>query len=197
MTTDLLPVDPTPAEAKPTQNQADLLRKILKQAQANIKAALDLLEDGTAATRIAPLLNFTIPTLSTPSAGSRVVEGIFDGQKMIGENGQIFVVPANYASKSKLVSGDGLKLIITQSGNFIFKQIGPVERERLIGELAIDPVTRQFVVKVNGRDWKVLTASVTYFKGEAGDEAVILTPRTGNTSWAAVENIVKKTIATQ
>lgn len=196
MSTDLLPVDPTPAEAKPTQNQVDLLRKILKQAQANIKAALDLLEDDTAAARIAPLLNLTIPTLSTPSAGSRVVEGIFDGQKMIGENGQIFVVPANYASKSKLVSGDGLKLIITQSGNFIFKQIGPVERERLIGELMIDPITRQFVVKVNGRDWKVLTASVTYFKGEAGDEAVILVPKVGSTAWAAVENIVKKTIAT-
>lgn len=196
MSTDLLPAELTPAEAKPTQNQADLLRKILKQAQANIKAALELLEDGTAAARIAPLLNLTIPTLSTPAAGSRVVEGIFDGQKMIGENGQIFVVPANYASKSKLVSGDGLKLIITQSGNFIFKQIGPVERERLIGELAIDPLTRQFVVKVNGRDWKVLTASVTYFKGEAGDEAVILTPKVGSTSWAAVENIVKKTIAT-
>jgi uncharacterized protein YrzB (UPF0473 family) len=37
----------------------------------------------------------------------------------------------------------------------------------------------------------VLLASITYFKGEAGDEVVILVPQNGETRWAAVENIIK------
>ncbi len=34
---------------------------------------------------------------------SQIVEGIFDGQNMIGPNEKIYPVPANYASKSKIV----------------------------------------------------------------------------------------------
>jgi len=37
-----------------------------------------------------------------------------------------------------------------------------------------------------------VTASVTYYKGEAGDEVVILVPKNGESKWAAVENIVRK-----
>ncbi len=52
---------------------------------------------------------------------------------MIGADGKQYPVPANYASKSKIVEGDMLKLTITPEGSFIYKQIGPVERRRLIG----------------------------------------------------------------
>ena len=34
-------------------------------------------------------------------------------------------------------------------------------------------------------------ASITYFKGDVGDEVVILVPIDKQTEWAAVENIVK------
>lgn len=123
--------------------------------------------------------------------GMRVIEGAFDGQNMVGPDGKQYSVPANYASKSKLVEGDVLKLTITRDGSFIYKQIGPIQRQRLIGQLVRDEGTGEFKVMVDSRGYKVLLASITYFKGELGDEVVILVPQDGETRWAAVENIIK------
>ena len=120
----------------------------------------------------------------------RIVEGVFDGENMIGPDGKQYSVPANYASKSKLVEGDILKLTITPRGTFIYKQIGPIERARVIGTLEQDS-TGNFFVMSDRKKLRVLTASVTYFKGTAGDEIVVLVPKTGASKWAAVENIVK------
>ena len=44
----------------------------------------------------------------------------------------------------------------------------------------------------NNKSYRILLASITYFKGEAGDEAVILVPKVKDSKWAAVENIIKK-----
>jgi hypothetical protein len=49
----------------------------------------------------------------------------------------------------------------------------------------------QYYAVDDGKKWKLLTASVTYFKGEPGDEVIYLIPSEGGSSWAAVENIVK------
>lgn len=122
----------------------------------------------------------------------RVIEGVFDGQMMIGPDGQKYQVPPNYASKSKLVEGDILKLTITKTGSFIYKQIGPIDRERLVGALVKDEVSGDFKVKVGDKIYKVLQASVTYFKGEEGDEIVVLIPKNAESKWAAVENILKR-----
>ncbi len=122
----------------------------------------------------------------------RIVEGVFDGQKMIGPDGKEYSIPANYVSKSKLVEGDILKLTIDASGNFVYKQIGPVERERLVGTLVKDQESGEYVAMVNGKTFKIILASVTYFKGEEGDEAIILIPKGTDSQWAAVENIINK-----
>ncbi len=120
-----------------------------------------------------------------------VVEGVFNGQIMIGPDGKQYSVPANYASKSKLVEGDILKLTIDNSGAFIFKQILPVERQRLIGHLVKDKENGNFVVLAGEKIFKVLLASITYFKGDEGDEVVILVPKDADGAWAAVENVIK------
>ncbi len=122
----------------------------------------------------------------------RVVEGVFDGQNMIGQDGKEYTVPPNYASKSKLVEGDILKLNITGQGSFIYKQIGPIERKRVVAELDYDPLKNQYSACLGDKDWKLLTASATYYKGEKGDEVIILVPQTSKSTWAAVENIIKK-----
>ena len=75
-----------------------------------------------------------------------VIEGVFNGQVMIGPDGKQYSVPANYASKSKLVEGDMLKLTIDPSGAFIFKQISPVDRQRIVGHLVKDNESGDFVV---------------------------------------------------
>lgn len=123
----------------------------------------------------------------------QIIEGVFNGQTMIGPDGKEYSVPANYASKSKLVAGDILKLTIEEDGSFIYKQIKPIERERLTGDLAMDEVTGNYAVLLSdGRRFNVLTASVTYFKGNPGDKVTILTPKNQESSWAAIENILKQ-----
>ncbi len=124
--------------------------------------------------------------------GLRVIEGTFDGQNMVGPDGKQYSVPANYASKSKLVEGDVLKLTITRDGSFIYKQIGPIERRRVIGQLNRDESTGEYRVMADNVPYKVLLASITYFKGEVGDDVVVLVPTTGEARWAAVENIIKQ-----
>ncbi|MCK5510940.1 hypothetical protein KAI65_05370 [Candidatus Parcubacteria bacterium] len=123
----------------------------------------------------------------------RIIEGVFDGENMIGPDGKEYSVPANYASKSKLIEGDILKLTITSTGTFVYKQIGPIERIRVVGILE-QVENGSFIVTADNKRWKVLTASVTYYKGQDGDEIIILVPKTGESNWAAVENIVRKNV---
>ncbi len=134
--------------------------------------------------RRAPLMNHEV--------SGQVIEGVFDGQHMVGSDGKQYLVPPNYASKSKLVEGDMLKLTITPSGAFIYKQIAPVGRGRQMGELGYDETVGEYYVADGTTKWRVLKASVTYFHGEPGDQAVVLVPEGTPSKWAAVENIVKK-----
>jgi hypothetical protein len=127
----------------------------------------------------------------TADEEGEVVEGVFDGQVMIGTDGKQYPVPANYASKSKLVEGDMLKLTITPDGSFVYKQIGPVERKRVIGIVSQDDLGNHVVIG-EGKAYRVLLASVTYFKADPGDEVTIVIPRDSETVWAAIENLVRK-----
>ena len=125
-------------------------------------------------------------------ADGTVIEGIFDGQIMIGTDGKQYPVPANYASKSKLVEGDHLKLTITPDGSFIYKQIGPIDRQNIIGIVSQDEIGNYYVV-ADGKPYKILLASITYFKAAPGDEVVIIVPRGIESAWAAMENVLHRT----
>jgi len=127
----------------------------------------------------------------TMSQEGKVIEGIFDGQNMVGPDAKKYSIPANYASKSKLVEGDGLKLTITPDGSFVYKQINPLERDRIGGSLVLDEETGDYRVLANNKSYKILTASVTYFKGELGDNVALLVPKGRESTWAAVENIFR------
>lgn len=120
-----------------------------------------------------------------------VIEGTFDGQIMIGTDGKQYPVPANYASKSKLVEGDMLKLTITLDGSFIYKQIGPASRKHALGIVSQDE-SENYNVMVEGKPYKVLLASITYFKAEPGDEVAVVLPRDIESSWIAIENVLQK-----
>lgn len=124
------------------------------------------------------------------SGDGTVIYGTFDGQIMIGDDGKQYPVPANYASKSKLVEGDMLKLTI-ENGSFVYKQVGPVERKNLIGVAGQDESGNYFII-ADGVPYKVLLASITYFKISPGDEVVITVPAEEKSSWAAIENVLQK-----
>lgn len=130
--------------------------------------------------------------LVSPRGDGRIVEGVFDGQHMVGSDGRQYIVPQNYASKSKLVEGDILKLTIQANGSFLFKQIGPIERERVVGLLVSDENTHEWKIVAEGKKYSVLPASISYFKGQAGDSVVILIPKEAPSKWATVENIIRQ-----
>jgi hypothetical protein len=125
------------------------------------------------------------------SEDGRIIEGTFDGQIMIGADGKQYPVPANYASKSKIVEGDMLKLTITPEGSFIYKQIGPIERKRLIGVVNQD-ADGNFFITAEGKPYRVLLASITYFKVEPGDEVTLVVPRDIESDWGSIENVIQK-----
>lgn len=120
-----------------------------------------------------------------------IIEGTFDGQIMMGTDGKQYPVPANYASKSKLIEGDMLKLTMTTDGSFIYKQIGPIERSHAIGIAGQDEAGNYYII-AEGKPYKILLASITYFKVEPGDEVAIVFPRDIDSSWAAIENVLQK-----
>ncbi|HJM04034.1 MAG TPA: hypothetical protein QF549_00140 [Candidatus Saccharimonadaceae bacterium] len=164
------------------EKQVKRLHALIQEAETNLSAAKELLisivgEDGTIIT----------PRSGTnEEVGGKVIEGVFDGQKMAGPDGKEYPVPANYASKSKLVEGDILKLTIADDGSFIYKQIGPTERTQIIGTLVQHDGA--YYVEANGREYRILLASVTYFRINVGDQVTIIVPTDNQeATWAAVE----------
>ncbi|MBI3115641.1 MAG: hypothetical protein HYZ09_04095 [Candidatus Kerfeldbacteria bacterium] len=175
-----------------SNNKIDVIKQYIEAAQTSLNEARELVRD---------LLGERPPITLTDKAreagsessvdGAKVIEGVFDGQNMVGPDGKRYSVPANYASKSKLVEGDRLKLTISVDGAFVYKQIGPVDRQRLIGTLVKDELTDEYRVLAGGKSYRVLLASITYFKGEVGDEVVVLVPKESESKWGAVENVIK------
>ncbi len=159
--------------------QIKRLKALIQEAETNLAAATELLislvgDDAR-----------TAPVAQEDNLG-KVVEGVFDGQNMVGSDGKTYPVPANYASKSKLVQGDILKLTIAEDGTFLYKQIGPIPRKQVVGTLQLD--NGHYFVDVAGKQYRVLLASVTYFKAKPGDQVSVNVPEDDSAAeWAALE----------
>lgn len=194
-----VPIEQPDAEGGEILNSFETKLTLAKKLIFNLKNDLSNLERLLASeAESADLEQFIRKTVTDegevmhPVNEGKIVEGVFDGQNMIGSDGKLYMVPPNYASKSKLVEGDIMKLTIQPNGSFLYKQIGPIERQRVMGVLTRDEVTNDWRVVGDGRKYSILTASVTYFKGQAGDDIVILIPKNAPSKWAAVENIIKR-----
>ncbi len=167
-----------------------LIAQMIESAEKNLQSAKQLMREMMGGkVEIASDLGKKAQTLSV-SEGGKIIEGVFDGQNMIGPDGKQYPVPANYASKSKLVEGDVLKLTIAEDGSFIYKQIGPIERRKVLGTLVQDD-KGDYRVIAEGKQFKVLLASLTYFKADTGDQVTIVVPKDKDGVWGAVENVIK------
>ncbi|MCF7830680.1 hypothetical protein K9M41_01625 [Candidatus Gracilibacteria bacterium] len=118
----------------------------------------------------------------------KVVEGIFDGENMVAKKGDVYPVPSNYASKSKLIEGDKLKLTIQPNGAFVYKQIELIPRKLVTGKLIMDG--SQYKVLCDDKTYAVLYASVTFFRAKVGDGIAVTIPEDGESNWAAIENVI-------
>ncbi|MFH0776038.1 MAG: hypothetical protein V1936_00290 [Patescibacteria group bacterium] len=171
-----------------------LIKEMIDSAEASLRGAKQLLSeftgDGGGAQIRSNLVRSASKLSATVDEGGKIIEGIFDGRSMIGPDKKEYPVPANYASKSKLVPGDVMKLTIGYDGGFTYKQIGPVERKRVVGPLTSED--GQFKVIAAGKAYKVLLASVTFYRAEAGDEVVLLVPAVGESEWGAIDNVIPR-----
>ena len=187
-----LPISPKiEVETIPTNTNVNTdlskLKAVIYSMQDQLEAMLRFINGEQTA-----LQNKTAVGTETLETGEKIIEGIFNGENMLGLDGKEYNVPPNYASKSKLVEGDKMKLTITNNGKFIYKQIIPAEKRRLIGELVSDAATGQWSVVSEGKMYKVLTASVTFYKGKPGDDVIFFIAKDRNCFWGAVENIINK-----
>ncbi|OGH58865.1 MAG: hypothetical protein A2725_03905 [Candidatus Magasanikbacteria bacterium RIFCSPHIGHO2_01_FULL_33_34] len=199
---DKIVADEKPSE-KSTQTQSNTenipidLEK-LKSKIYSIKDQLDaiirIIEGNEIILNIKTTKEINPPNQKIIQSDDRIINGIFDGIKMIDKNNKEYSIPPNYASKSKLVEGDELKLTILENGKFIYKQVKPIERIRKIGILTKDPNNEQWCVTENNNKYMILTASVTFYKGKPGDEVIFIVAKDIPNSWAAVDNIIRKNI---
>ncbi|MBA4320115.1 MAG: hypothetical protein C0412_17080, partial [Flavobacterium sp.] len=107
------------------KSKINLAKKLLRNIQENNEQLLKLLSDYSPEEeefpiKIGQLSDEKFSYREEAADKGKVIEGVFDGENMIGPDGKQYSVPSNYASKSKLVEGDILKLTITSRGNFIY-----------------------------------------------------------------------------
>lgn len=161
------------------EKQVKRLKALISDAETNLAAAKELL--------ISLVGEEPVDTASVKEdVSGKVLEGVFDGQNMVGSDGKTYPVPANYASKSKLVQGDILKLTIGEDGAFLYKQIGPIPRKQVVGVLV--QKEGHYFVEVGKQSYRVLLASVTYFKAKPGDQISVNIPEDdADAEWAAIE----------
>jgi hypothetical protein len=159
--------------------QVKRLRALIQEAETSLAAATELLISLVGD-------DDKVKAVVREETLGKVIEGVFDGQNMVGSDGKTYPVPANYASKSKLVQGDILKLTIAEDGAFLYKQIGPIPRKQVVGTLILEG--GHYFVDINGKKLRVLLASVTYFKAKPGDQVSVNSPEDdATTEWAALE----------
>jgi len=122
------------------------------------------------------------------SDDSKIIEGVFTWEEMLGSDGNKYPVPVNYASKSKLVQGDKLKLTIAPNGKMLYKQIAPIERETKAGLLIKEK--EKFQVIADGQTYDLLTAAVTHFKAEVWDNISVIIPAGKAATFAAIDMVL-------
>lgn len=163
------------ASEKSLKNAKKLLSEILKEENIDLSSNIDLDTKGLS---------------SYESGESKIVEGVFTGEDMLGVDNNNYIVPVNYASKSKLVQGDRMKLTIEGSGKMLYKQIKQIDRETRVGLLTQDKGRYQVVA--DGVSYDVLTAAVTHFKAEIGDNVTVLVPAGKEATFWAIEAVMPK-----
>ncbi len=122
----------------------------------------------------------------------KVIEGIYDGYFMIGSDKNKYPVPLNYASKTKLIPGDALKLRIMKDGRLIYKLIGPAPRKYIKATLTKSDEGKRIAITDEGKTYFLNQAAVTFFKGKPGDELSIIINAENKGSHAAIEALIEK-----
>lgn len=118
----------------------------------------------------------------------KIIYGVFDGKNMLADDTKIYPVPPNYASKSKLIDGDGLKLTLTEQGEFIYKQVVKLERKKVFSKVV--ELNGSLVTIIEEKIYNIPIPSINYFKLKDGDEIIAVLAKDGKCNWIAVEGSI-------
>ena len=176
-----------------TQKTIVAIKDFIVSAEKSIKNAKKLLSDVLADNNLSldDEINLETSWLHNYKSGKeKIIEWVFTWEEMLGSDGNTYPVPVNYASKSKMVQWDKLKLTIEDSWKMLYKQIAPIERETKTWLLSKEK--EKYQVVADGKTYHVLTASVTHFKWEIWDTTTILIPKWKQATFAAIDLIVPK-----
>lgn len=177
------------------KQKIEQLKQLIIGAETSLGAAKQLLYELSGNESTAQVKLFEKAKDLSISDGGKVIEGVFDGQHMIGPDQKKYPVPANYASKSKLICGDVLKLIINNDGSFVFKQISQASRKKIVGSATYS--NGEYRILAQGRAYKVLFASISFFKVQPGDTVTLIVSEDGSSEWGAIENIIHDPASTE
>jgi len=119
---------------------------------------------------------------------SKVIEGVFTGKDMLGVDKKTYPVPANYASKSKIIEGSKLKMTIKADGSYQYKIIDEIDFDTTTGTLIKEADT--FIIISQQGIYQVLPASVTYLQAHVGDRVAIRIPRGIKATYATIDTLV-------
>ena len=176
-----------------TKKRIAAIRDFIDTAEKSLKNAKKLLKEILEEENIDLTADLALDTkgLSKYDSGdSKIVEWVFTWEEMLGADGNKYPIPVNYSSKSKLVQGDKMKLTVDGTGKMLYKQIQQIERENKTWLLTQDKGKYQVVA--DGVAYDVLTAAVTHFKAEIGDNVTVLIPAGKEATFWAIEAVMPK-----
>ncbi len=120
----------------------------------------------------------------------KVIEWIYDGYFMVWSNDKNYPVPTNYASKTKLIPWDVLKLKIMKNWQLIYKVISQAQRKFIKATLSKTDDEKYTALTDEGKTYYLNHAAVTYFKAKPGDELSIIINEEEESNYAAIEALI-------
>lgn len=119
------------------------------------------------------------------------VLGIYDWYTFVGQDNEKYPIPLNYASKSKLIPGDTLKLTIMDDGELRYKLIKPASRKKTKAILNKDIHGRYIAITKDKKTYFLNFAAVSFFKWRPWDNMTVIINPDMDIQFAAIEFIIK------
>jgi len=175
-------------------NGLSILESLLAKIETDIKRArlmIQNMEWGEKITMKEVSVEDVAAQLKThDDADVKTVEWVYDGYFMMGSDKKKYPVPMNYASKTKLIPGDVLKLRVMDDGKLIYKLIGQANRKYVKATLSKSDDNKFTAITDDGEVFFLNQAAVTYFKGKTGDEMSVIVNSDGVGNFAAIEALM-------
>ncbi len=162
----------------PNQKKIQLIQDLLESAEKSVQHAKNLLEE---------LTNASSSGASTFDSNVKIIEGVFKGDHLLGDDSERYEVAANYASKSKIIEGSRLRGTIMPDGRIKYTITEKAQYELKLGRVVTND-QHETLIQIDDYQAKVLWESITFFRLEEGDEAYIRVPKGQKAEFAVIDS---------